>query len=76
MAGDFDFTSTGGNYFQHGSGPKPLDLPAVDWRARAEKAEARLREAEELLREVQQRGDVSNILIRRRVDDFLDKETK
>jgi hypothetical protein len=45
---DYDFTSTGGNYYQPGRRAyKPLELPSVDWRARwreekerAEKAEA------------------------------------
>ena len=46
---DYDFTSTGGNYYQPSrwKAPQPLELPAVDWqsrwreeRDRAEKAEA------------------------------------
>jgi hypothetical protein len=50
---DYDFTSAGGNYYQHGKiTHKPLELPSVDWRARwreerdrAEKAEAERDEA-------------------------------
>jgi hypothetical protein len=48
---DYDFTSSGGNYYQHGRRAyKPLELPSVDWRVRwckererAEKLEVALR---------------------------------